>query len=110
MEIEQEIKSDNSKRKFIVKILKFNNGYFVSVSEDELRIGAVSVSLSISNRSSTAKVIPEKYDQVFIDTLSSRISLMKNGICIVSLFIKNKLQLEDMKLINDKILSAIEGE
>lgn len=108
MEIEQEIASDKSKRKFIIKILKFNNGFFISISEDELRLGAISVSLSITNRASTAKVIPEKYDQVFVDTLSSRISLMKNGICIVSLFIKNKLQLDDMKLVNDKILSIIE--
>jgi hypothetical protein len=33
---------------------------------------------------------------------------MINGICIMSLFTKNKLQFDDMKTINDKILKSIE--
>jgi hypothetical protein len=33
---------------------------------------------------------------------------MKNGICIISMFTKSKLHLDDMKVINEKILSAIE--
>ena len=56
------------------------------------------------------KVIQDKNDQLFIDTLSRRISLMINGICIVSFYTKNKLQYEDMKTINDRILIAIEDK
>lgn len=103
-----EVFSNTLNRKFILSILKFDNGNFISISEDELKIGSISVSLAFTNKSSTAKVIHDKNDQLFIDTLSSRISLMKNGICIVSLFTKNKLHLDDMKIINEKILSIIE--
>ncbi len=104
-----EITSNISKRMFLLSILKFENGYFISISEDQLRIKSISVSLATSNHTNTAKVIQDKYDQLFIDTLSRRISLMINGICIMSLFTKNKLQIDDMKTINDKILKSIEG-
>jgi hypothetical protein len=105
-----EIISSISKRKFLFNILKFDNGYFISISEEKLRIGSISVSLATTNQTNTAKVIQDKNDQLFIDTLSRRISLMINGICIVSLFTKNKLQYEDMKTINDRILIAIEDK
>jgi hypothetical protein len=105
-----EIISSISKRKFLFNILEFDNGYFISISEEKLRIGSISVSLATTNQTNTAKVIQDKNDQLFIDTLSRRISLMINGICIVSLYTKNKLQYEDMKTINDKILIAIEDK
>src|SRR5919107_4595316 len=92
-----EIVSNISKRKFLFRILKFDNGYFISISEGELRIGSVSISLTTTNQTNTAKVIPDKNDQLFLDTLSKRISLMINGFCIISLFTKNKLHFEDMK-------------
>ena len=103
-----EIYSNSLGRKFRINILKYDNGYFISISENELKLGSISVSLSVTNKSNTAKVIPDKNDQLFIDTLASRISLMKNGICIISLHTKNKLHLDDMKLINEKVLSTVE--
>ncbi len=105
-----EIISNISKRKFLFHILKFDNGYFISISEEKLRIGSISISLATTNQTNTAKVIPDKNDQLFIDTLSKRISLMINGICIISLFTKNKLHFEDMKNINDKILKMLEDK
>jgi uncharacterized UPF0160 family protein len=103
-----EIFSNTLDRKFLLNILKFDNGYFISISENESKLGSISVSLAVANKSNTARVIQDKNDQLFIDTLSTRISLMKNGICIISMFTKNKLNLDDMKVINEKILSAIE--
>lgn len=103
-----EIFSNSLGRKFILNILSFDNGNFISISENESKLGSISVSLSVTNKSNTARVIPDKNDQLFIDTLSTRISLMKNGICIISLHTKNKLHLDDMKIINEKILSMIE--
>jgi len=105
-----EIISNISKRKFLSHILKFDNGYFISISEEELKIGSISISLATTNQSNTAKVIPDKNDQLFIDTLSKRISLMINVICILSLFTKSKLHFEDMKKINDKILKLLEDK
>ena len=103
-----EIYSNSLGRKFHINILKYDNGYFISISENELKLGSISVSVSVTNKSNTAKVIPDKNDQLFIDTLASRISLMKNGICIISIHTKNKLHLDDMKIINEKVLSSVE--
>ncbi len=100
--------TSNTKRKFYSNILKFDNGYFISICEEKLRIGSISVSLATTNQANTAKVIRDKNDQLFIDTLSRRISLMINGICIISFFTQNKLHFDDMKTINDKILKSIE--
>lgn len=105
-----EIYSNISKRKFLLYILKFDNGYFISISEEKLRIGSIAVSLATANQTNIAKVIPDKNDQLLIDSLSKRISLMTNGICIISLFSKDKLHLEDMKTINNRILKAIEDK
>jgi hypothetical protein len=105
-----EITSNSTKRKFLFNILKFDNGYFISVSEEKLRMGSISVSLATANQTNTAKVIQDKNDQLFIDTLSRRISLMINGICIISFYTKNRLQFDDMKAINDKILKTIEDK
>lgn len=105
-----EIISNSSKRKFFFNILKFDNGYFISISEEKLRIGSISVSLATTNQTNTAKVIQDKNDQLFIDTLSRRISLMINGICIISFFTTNKLEYDDMKTINDRILKTIEDK
>ncbi|MGN6629362.1 MAG: hypothetical protein ACTHKJ_05730 [Candidatus Nitrosocosmicus sp.] len=105
-----EIYSSISKKKFLLHILKFDNVYFISISEEKLNIGSVSVSLATTNQTNTARVIPDKNDQLLIDTLSKRISLMTNGICIVSLFSKDKLHFEDMKTINNIILKTIEDK
>ena len=105
-----EVTSSGKKRKFLFNILKFDNGYFISISEEKLRIGSISVSLATTNQTNTAKVIQDKNDQLFIDTLSRRISLMINGICIISFFTKNRLLFDDMKTINDKILKTIEDK
>ena len=106
--ISTEVISNTLDRKFLLNILKFDNGYFISISENELRLGSISVSLAATNKANTAKVIQDKNDQLFIDTISTRISLMINGICIISMSTKNKLSLNDMKNINDKIISSIE--
>ncbi len=107
MIIEQNITDE--KRTFILKSIEYDNGRFISISEGEPRIGSITVSLSITNKSNTARVIQDKHDQLFVDTLSKRISMMTNGICIISLYTKNKLELEEMKMLNEKILSIVEG-
>ena len=55
----------------------------------------------------TAKVIPSKYDSIFINTVSEKASSMINGICLVSLHSKIQLQLEDMKAIMEVVMDII---
>jgi hypothetical protein len=99
-----------SQRIFLIKFLSFQNGCFLSLAEGSNRIGSLSVSISSSNKVNTAKVIPSKFDSMFVSTISERVSCMINGICIVSLYSTKQLQLVDMKAIMDEIMSLVKEE
>ena len=107
--VARHIKSE-SRRIFLLKFLSFQNGCFISVSENSDKIGSLSVSISSSNKINTAKVIPSKFDSIFISTVSERVSAMVNGICIISLHSTKQLQLGDMKAIMEEILSLVKEE
>ena len=97
-----------TQRNFALQSLFFQNGCFIIISEDQPRIGAVSVSISAAaGKVNTAKVIPSKYDSIFINTISEKVSSMINGICLVSLHNKTPLQLDDMKAIMDEIMNIV---
>lgn len=96
-----------SGRNFIIRYIPVSNGCFILISEDSDQLGAISVSVSSSNKSNTAKVIPSKYDSIFLNTISEMVSKMKNGICITSLHSTKQLTLEDMKIIMDHIRDLI---
>jgi len=96
-------------RDFTIQSLFFENGCFLIISEGSPRIGAISASISSSGgKVNTAKVIPSKYDSIFITTISERVSSMINGICLVSLHNKSQLQLEDMKAIMAAVMDIID--
>ena len=104
--VDRTLKSQSG-RNFVIKYVPVSNGSFVLISEDSDQIGAISVSISSSNKSNTAKVIPSKYDSVFLNTISEMVSRMRNGICIASLYSTKQLTLEDMKIIMDHIRDLI---
>lgn len=95
-------------REFSIQSLFFQNGCFLIISEGQPRIGAMSASISASGgKVNTAKVIPSKYDSIFINTISEKVSTMINGICLVSLYSKVQMQLEDMKAIMEVVMEII---
>jgi hypothetical protein len=99
-----------SGRTFYAKYLSFQNGCFIVIHEGSNALGSVSISISSSNKISTAKVIPSKYDSMFVDTISQRVSSMINGICLASFHSTKQLQFEDMKAIMDEIMKLISSE
>jgi hypothetical protein len=99
-----------SRRIFLIKFLPFQNGCFIALAEGSDRIGSISVSISSSNKVNTAKVIPSKFDSIFVSTISERVSSMLNGICIVSLHSAKQLQLDDMKAIMGEIMNLVKEE
>jgi len=96
-----------STRIFLIKFLSFQNGCFIIVAEDSNRIGSLYVSIASANKVTTAKVIPCKYDSIFINTISERISTMINGICLVCMHSVKNLHLDDMKAIMGEIMNLI---
>ncbi len=105
---ESRIVRSSTRRNFAVQSLFFQNGCFMIISEDQPRIGALSVSIGAAGgKVNTAKIIPSKYDSIFVNTISEKVSSMLNGICLVSLHSKTPLQLDDMKAIMEEIMSIV---
>jgi hypothetical protein len=100
--------TSEAKRTFLIKFLSFQNGCFISVSESLNRIGSISVSISASNKVNTAKVIPSKFNSMFVSTISERIASMINGICLISLHSLKQLEFDDMKAIMGEIMNLVE--
>jgi len=97
----------DDKRIIHIKLIFFENGCFIIISENSNRIGSVTMASSISNKVTSAIVIPSKFDSIFIKSIAQRISLMLNGICLVSLHIKTPLDVRSMKTIMGEILNMI---
>ena len=100
--------TSEGKRTFLIKFLSFQNGCFISVSESLNRIGSISVSISATNKVNTAKVIPIKFNSMFVSTISERIASMINGICLISLHSLKQLEFDDMKAIMGEIMNLVE--
>lgn len=97
-------------RQFYIHSLFVENGCFFIISEGSLRIGAISASIAASgSKVNTAKIIPSKYDSIFINTVTEKVASMTNSISLVSLYSKAPLQLDDMKAIMEVIMDTIEG-
>ena len=97
-----------SKRVFLLKFIEFNNGCFVSLSEDLCKIGGLHVSVASNNRTQSARVIPNIRDPMFMKTLSEKISLMINGIVITNFNNKDPLTLTEMQEIMNEVLELLE--
>jgi hypothetical protein len=100
----------HSGRIFNAKYISFENGCFITIDEGSGALGSISISISSSSRINTAKVIPSKFDPMFVDTISQRVSSLLNGICIVSFHSTKQLQFDDMKAIMDEIMHFIKVE
>lgn len=97
-----------SNRVFFLKFVEFNNGCFVSFSEDLCKIGGIHVSVASNNRTQSARVIPNIKDPIFMKTLSEKLSLMTNGITITNLNNKNPLTLSEMQELMNEVLKLLE--
>ena len=107
--VARKVKTD-SQKSFYLKCISFENGLFILVGEGADRIGSLTISISSSNKTNTATIIPSKYNSMFINTVSERVSSMINGICLVSLYSVKQLNLDDMKAIMGEIMNIIGGK
>lgn len=94
-------------REFLVQIVPFDNGNFISIAEGKPRIGTIVVSISSAGRTSTATVIPSKSETIFLKMVSERVSLAINGICIFSLHIQQELDVESMKVLMNEVMEIM---
>lgn len=99
------IKFDN--REFLVQLLPFDNGNFISITEGKEKIGTMVVSIGSRMQTSTAIVIPSNSNSFFLKMVSERVASTINGICIVSISIQQELGLETMKAVMNEIMEIV---
>ena len=87
-------------RSFSLKIQKFENGYFVSVTEDNDKIGSMIVSLATGPTPTTTTIIPSRSESLFLRLIAERISTRMKGIALVSTYIQKELEHHYRKSIN----------
>ncbi|MFB5608799.1 MAG: proteasome assembly chaperone 4 [Nitrosarchaeum sp.] len=96
-------------RSFSLKIVKFDNGYFVSVTEGTDKLGSMVVSLSTGPTPITTTIIPSHSESLFLKLIAERISTRMKGIAVVSAFVKKELDPNTAKAIMTEIMDMIQN-
>jgi len=97
-------------RSFSLQIQKFENGYFVSVTEGSNKLGSMVVSLATGPTSITTTIIPSRSESLFLKLVAERISTKMRGIALVSTFIQKQLEPDTAKTLMSEIMEMIENE
>jgi Proteasome assembly chaperone 4 len=96
-------------RNFSLKILKFDNGYFVSITEGSNKLGSMVVSLATGPTAVTTTIIPSRTESLFLKLTAERISTRMKGIAVVSSFIQKELEIDTAKAIMSEIMDMIQN-
>ena len=96
-------------RSFSLQIQKFENGYFVSVTEGSNNLGSMVVSLATGPAPVTTTIIPSRSEALFLKLIAERISTRMRGIALVSSFIQKPLEPVTAKALMSEIMEMIEN-
>jgi len=97
-------------RSFSLQIQKFENGYFVSITEGSNKLGSMVVSLATGPTPITTTIIPSRSESLFLKLVAERISTRMRGIALVSTFIQKQLEPDTVKTLMSEIMEMIENE
>lgn len=97
-------------RSFSLQIQKFENGYFISVSEGPPKIGSMVVSLGTGPTPVTTTIIPSRSESLFLKLIAERISVNMRGIALVSTFIQKELKPQTAKALMSEIMDMIDND
>ncbi len=97
-------------RTFFLQIQKFENGYFVSITEGTNKIGSMVVSLATGPTPITTTVIPSRTESLFLKLIAERISIRMRGIALVSTFTQKELEPNTAKALMSEIMEMIEND
>lgn len=103
----REISVETEGRKFDVVIEKYDNGFFISITEGAKKFGAMMISIGIGPAPSSSIIVPAKTDSLFLKLISQKVASEIRGLCIVSLSIKNELGINAGKVLIERIMEAV---
>jgi len=101
---------DVENRSFVVQLIRFDNGNFVSISEGPQKIGSMVVSIGTGPAPTTVTVIPAKTDSLFLKLTAEKISFLAKGISIVSMFAERELGNEVAKILMSEIMEMVRAD
>jgi hypothetical protein len=97
-------------RSFSLQIQKFENGYFISLTEGANKIGSMVVSLATGPTPITTTIIPSRTESLFLKLVAERISMRMRGITLVSSFIQKELESSSAKVLMSEIMELIDND
>ncbi len=98
---------ETENRKFDVKIEKYDNGFFISITEGANKLGAMMISVGTGPSPSTSTIIPARTDALFLKLISQKLASYVKGVCVVSLFTQKELGTNPGEVLIEKITEAI---
>ena len=99
---------DVQNRNFTIQVLRFDNGSFVSITENQDKIGGMLASIGTDSIPVTNTIIPAKSESLFLKLVSEQLSSIIKGINIVSAFIPQELDGKTASALMAKIKEIIE--
>lgn len=99
---------DAAGRKFSIRVMRFENGAFVSVCEGSARIGPTVVSVCATGTPATTTVIPAKTDSLFLKLAAEMISSKTRGISMTSMSVNSAIPPDAARAILSKITDMIQ--
>ena len=97
-------------RSFFLRIQKFDNGFFVSVTEGANKIGSMVASMATGPVPITTTIIPSKSEFLFLKLTAERISTRIHGIALVSAYFQNEVKHDTTKTLMSEIVEMIDNE
>ena len=97
-------------RTFFLQIHKFENGYFISVTEGTNKLGSMVVSLATGPTPITTTIIPSRTESIFLKLIAERISTRMRGIALVSTFTQKELDPNTAKALMSEIMEMVDND
>ncbi len=94
-------------RSFLVQILNYDNGSFISVTENSEKIGGMIVSINSGPVPSTSTIIPPKSESLFLKLISEKIAYVRQGMCLITGNFEKPLDKEITKQLMNTILEEL---
>ncbi len=99
---------DVDNRSFMIQMLRFDNGCFVSITEGQDKIGGMLASIATNSIPIINTIISPKYESLFLKLVSERLSSIIKGINIISAYIPQELDSKTANTLLDKIKEIVE--
>ena len=96
-------------RQFVITLLPFPNGCFVSISEDKKqRLGSITLSVKSGGRAVSSPLIPESKGSLFASMVGEMLAERLGGMAIISMYLRSEIGAAGMKTLISEVRKLLE--